>query len=126
MENKSKSFASLNNAVMAAEGAVTTISRVELNLLRKLATAQREKKARILLHGDSGHSLHEMLITHSNGSYIRPHINESSAKSFLVLEGEMMSFSLMIAEEYLIDTFLGPRKVVEMLCFEFRIRFFIL
>ncbi len=92
MENKSKSFVSLNNSVMAAKGAVTTISRVELNLLRKLATAQREKKARILLHGDSGHSLHEMLITHSNGSYIRPHINESSAKSFLVLEGEMMVF----------------------------------
>ncbi|MDB3944453.1 WbuC family cupin fold metalloprotein [Gammaproteobacteria bacterium] len=92
MENKSKSFVSLNNVVMAAKGAVTTISRVELNLLRKQATTQREKKARILLHGGSGHSLHEMLITFSNGSYIRPHINESSAKSFLVLEGEMMVF----------------------------------
>ena len=43
MENKSKSFVSLNNAVMAAEGAVTTISRVELNLLRKQATTQPEK-----------------------------------------------------------------------------------
>ena len=92
MADESKEFAVLSRLVMAAKGPITTVSGTELDRLQKLAATQREKQARILLHGDPAHSLHEMLITHTQGSYIRPHINEFSAKSFLMLVGEMTVF----------------------------------
>ncbi len=90
MPDKSKDFVPLSDLVLAAKGSVATLSNDVLVKLSEQALAHQMKKARILLHGKSDHALHEMLITHSRGRYIRPHINESSAKSFLVLEGEMM------------------------------------
>ena len=92
MTRKIDNFVVLNDVVSAVKGPTATLSRYALDRLREQALRHCQKKARILLHGDPGNSLHEMLITHCDGSYIRPHINEYSAKSFLVLEGEMMVF----------------------------------
>jgi len=92
MTRKIDNFVVLDDLVSAVKGPTATLSHYALDRLREQALRHRQKKARILLHGDPGNSLHEMLITHCNGSYIRPHINEYSAKSFLVFEGEMMIF----------------------------------
>ena len=90
MADKSNDFVPLSDLVLTTKGSVATLSNDVLLTLSEQALAHKMRKARILLHGKSDHRLHEMLIIHSRGSYIRPHINESSAKSFLVLDGEMM------------------------------------
>jgi cupin fold WbuC family metalloprotein len=92
MVNRSKNFSPLSDLVLATEGSVAILSSDVLANLSEQALSHQMKKARILLHGSPDHSLHEMLIAHCNGVYIRPHINELSAKSFLVLEGKMMVF----------------------------------
>lgn len=58
---------------------------------RTLARAARAPRgrARVLLHGDPGAALHEMLIALPAHSCDVPHINDRSAKSFHVLRGEV-------------------------------------
>lgn len=60
--------------------------------LKILVNEARENglgKARLLLHRDPSATLHEMLIVHAAGRYIRPHRNDASAKSYLVVAGLM-------------------------------------
>ena len=88
MNRKSNLFKQKSDTVYSAKGSVISISRADVDFLKGVATD--EKTARVLLHGEPDAALHEMLITHSFEQYIRPHINEQSAKSFLVFEGEMV------------------------------------
>jgi len=88
MNTKLKVFREGSGVVYSAEGSVITISGVDVDFLKGIAT--EEEKARALLHGKPNAVLHEMLIIHSFGQYIQPHINERSSKSFLVFEGEMV------------------------------------
>jgi len=90
MVAKWKNFRPLSELVYVPDREVTTLSSTVLKELRSRASQTSEKKSRILLHGNADSELHEMVITHSKGAYIRPHINESSAKSFLVFDGEMV------------------------------------
>ena len=90
MVAKWKNFRPLSELVYVPDREGTTLSSSVLEELRNQASQTSDKKARILLHGNPDNELHEMVITHSKGAYIRPHINESSAKSFLVFDGEMV------------------------------------
>ena len=84
------SFRPLSKEVYAPDGQVTKLSKAVLAKLRDQALAAPAKKSRILLHGDPENDLHEMVITHTRDTYIRPHINETSAKSFLVVDGKIV------------------------------------
>ena len=61
-----------------------------MNLLREQAIQSPTGSSRLLLHRDPAQSLHEMLIVHKRGFYIRPHINSNSAKSYTLIDGEMI------------------------------------
>ena len=76
--------------VFSVGGPVRTISQREIEFLRRTAKSASAKSARILLHGNPKFDLHEMLIVHIAGQYIQPHINDHSAKSFTVIDGEMI------------------------------------
>jgi cupin fold WbuC family metalloprotein len=65
------------------------MSKSEVDFLKIVAKQSPSKKSRVLLHSSPEKDLHEMLIVHSYGEYIQPHINAHSDKSFIVLEGEM-------------------------------------
>jgi cupin fold WbuC family metalloprotein len=68
----------------------TIIDSSTLNELRGHAMTAPQGNARILLHRDAATRLHEMLIVHKKGCYVRPHINKGSPKSYIMLEGEMV------------------------------------
>ena len=89
MGNNSSFLRQITPVVFSAEGSIRTISQKDVDFLCHTAKLAPEKTARILLHGNPSFDLHEMLIVHVAGQYIRPHINENSAKSFTVIEGEM-------------------------------------
>jgi len=57
--------------------------------LKSHANENPQQKSRLLLHQNIKDSLHQMLIVHSKGQYIRPHINTVSAKSWQVVEGKL-------------------------------------
>ena len=82
-------FSQLSDAVFVADEAVTTISSNDIDFLKHQATVLPVGKSRVLLHGKPEQLLHEMLIVHTRGTYIQPHINQRSAKSFLVVYGTM-------------------------------------
>ncbi len=75
--------------IYATQGSVVQISRSEIDFLQDVAVNSSSGKARALLHGSPEKDLHEMLIVHSFGQYIQPHINLDSAKSFVVMDGAM-------------------------------------
>jgi cupin fold WbuC family metalloprotein len=89
MKSKPDPFYQLSESVYSAKGPVVQISRSEVKFLQDVAANSSARKARALLHGSPDKDLHEMLIVHSFGQYIQPHINLNSAKSFVVLDGEM-------------------------------------
>jgi len=89
MGKKPDCFQRRSEAVYSAQDSVVCISRSQVDFLRNVAENSSTRKARVLLHGTPDKDLHEMLITHSFGQYIQPHINLNSAKSFVVLDGEM-------------------------------------
>ena len=89
MINEPDGFSRLSDAVFVADEAVTTISSNDIDFLKHQATVLPVRKSRVLLHGKPEQLLHEMLIVHMRGTYIQPHINQRSAKSFLVVSGTM-------------------------------------
>jgi cupin fold WbuC family metalloprotein len=90
MNRKSNIFKRHTEIVYSACDPVTVISKSDIEFLREISGKSQEGKARVLLHQDPQAGLHEMLIIHTFGRYIQPHINDQSAKSFLVLLGEMI------------------------------------
>ena len=89
MKKKPDFFQQLSETVYSAEEPVVCVSRSEIDYLHDVAANSSSGKARVLLHGSPDKDLHEMLIVHSFGQYIQPHINLDSAKSFIVLDGKM-------------------------------------
>ena len=90
MKIEPESFQVLSETVYSSQGPLVRISSSEIDFLQDAAENSPSRKARMLLHGSPDNDLHEMLIVHSFGQYIQPHINLDSAKSFLVLDGEMV------------------------------------
>jgi cupin fold WbuC family metalloprotein len=89
MEDK-RNLLEIGRGVFRLVGEESVVSAQSLARLKDVALEDEKRKARVLLHGDPQERLHEMVITHVHGHYIQPHINEASAKSFLVLEGQMV------------------------------------
>jgi len=86
MGDTTKKFVPVSETVFSNGRPILTISRPQLEFLKgKLPISSR-----LLLHKDSKEALHEMLIMHSSGTYIRPHINDGTDKSFLIIDGEMI------------------------------------
>ena len=89
MKKKPDFFQQRSEVVYSVEDSVIPVSKSEVDFLREVAENSSLRKARVLLHGSPDKDLHEMVIVHSFGQYIQPHINLDSAKSFIVLDGEM-------------------------------------
>jgi cupin fold WbuC family metalloprotein len=90
MTKKPEFFQQRSEVVYSVEDSIVSISSSDVDFLREVAENSSLRKARVLLHGSPDNDLHEMLISHSFGQYIQPHINNHSAKSFVVLDGEMV------------------------------------
>ena len=90
MKKKPDFFQQRSEVVYSVEDSVISISKSEVDFLREVAEHSSLRKARVLLHGSPDKDLHEMLIVHSFGQYIQPHINDHSTKSFVMLDGAMV------------------------------------
>lgn len=78
----------LSPGVFAADGPVVAAGRAHLDALRRRALRQGRTQ-RLLLHPDVGDALHEMLIVHPRGLYVRPHLMARSSKTYAMVDGEM-------------------------------------
>jgi len=68
---------------------VTKIDLAAIKLLKTRAAGNRRKRVRICAHPDVGDALHEMLIVHTKGAYVRPHKHQNKSESFHIIEGKL-------------------------------------
>lgn len=77
-----------NEEIFYSIGKLVEINRDDIDWLVSRAKQNCRKRARICAHLHPSDSLHEMLIVHTRGSYIRPHKHTNKSESFHVIDGE--------------------------------------
>ena len=64
------------------------ISKQDIDLLVKAAEENPRERARYCTHSSTEDDVHEMVIYHKKGTYIRPHKHLGKTESFLLISGE--------------------------------------
>lgn len=84
------SFNKKSEGVYIASQAIVKSNKSLVKMLSQIVKDGHRDSGRLLLHKSTEDTLHQMIITHSGGVYIRPHINLASDKSWHVIEGELI------------------------------------
>jgi len=85
----SKRFRKESDEVLYDLEPVVRISRKDVDFLKEKAEHNERKRIRLCAHSDIGDNLHEMVITHARGTYVRPHKHLGKIESFHVIEGSV-------------------------------------
>jgi cupin fold WbuC family metalloprotein len=75
--------------VLHADEKIVRVGHDEITALRQALTQSTRGRSRICAHRHSSDILHEMIITLSRGTYIRPHRHIGKCESFHIIEGEL-------------------------------------
>ena len=86
----------MSDAVFSKENIIKIDSR-KIQGLKQKALLSPRKTARLCLHKNIRDFLHEMVIVHCKGAYIRPHRHTDKTESFHIIEG---SFFLIIFDRH--------------------------
>lgn len=68
---------------------IIEISSIDLKKIKQIAHSNPTRKARYCAHKSVRSEIHEMIIFHEKGTYIRPHKHDKKSESYLLLNGEM-------------------------------------
>jgi cupin fold WbuC family metalloprotein len=78
----------INKEVLFAKKGVVKISCKEISSLKQKAMRNSRKRIRLCVHNHAADSVHEMIIVHKKGCYVRPHKHTDKFESFHVIEGQ--------------------------------------
>lgn len=84
------SFNKKSEGVYVASQMTVTSDKSIVKKLSHIVKDGNRDSGRLLLHKSTQDILHQMIIIHSGGVYIRPHINLASDKSWHVIEGKLI------------------------------------
>lgn len=76
-----------NPEVLYTRDALTSVDRYEIDHFKQLSSANPRKRVRLCAHADPADRLHEMVIIHERGAYVRPHKHPGKTESTHVIEG---------------------------------------
>lgn len=76
-----------NPEVLYPDEEFVMVSALDVALLKKMTIANPRKRIRLCMHPGIENSLHEMLILHTNTTYVRPHKHINKSESLHVVEG---------------------------------------
>lgn len=79
----------LNEEVLFGVGGVLSVARADIEELKERSRATARRRIRLCAHADAEEPLHEMLIVHERGCYVRPHRHAGKAESMHVIDGEV-------------------------------------
>jgi cupin fold WbuC family metalloprotein len=82
-------FTRISEEVLQAKGPLVEISRQDIQRLKQQSLATPRQRIRICAHPDVADPLHEMLIVHARGAYVRPHKHLNKSESVHIIEGEV-------------------------------------
>lgn len=77
----------INDEVYYCDDRVVKVSQNDIKDFQKKALANERERVRLCSHRGTNDTLHEMLIVHTKGTYIRPHKHSNKSESFHVIEG---------------------------------------
>ena len=81
-------FNKFNDEVFYAGDRIIKVSKKDIFQLKQFARQTTRQRGRLCAHKDIESSVHEMLIVHEKGAYVRPHMHMGKSESFHVIEGE--------------------------------------
>lgn len=81
---RTKSF---NDEVVYADDRIVKISDCDVAALKQKAKINARQRMRICTHRDVNDNVHEMIIVHYRGVYVKPHKHFNKIESFHILEG---------------------------------------
>jgi cupin fold WbuC family metalloprotein len=76
-----------NREVLYPDETLVRVDRQDIEQLKQLAASNARQRVRICTHQNAQETVHEMLIVHGQGTYVRPHKHLNRGESFHVLEG---------------------------------------
>jgi cupin fold WbuC family metalloprotein len=76
-----------NEEVLYAEEDVVKVDARDIDGLVELARKNPRERVRLCAHVDVDDTLHEMLIVHARGAYVRPHKHPGKNESFHIITG---------------------------------------
>lgn len=79
----------INEEVLVTLESITQIDKSDIEWLKAKAARNVRKRVRLCAHRSIDDKVHEMLIVHSKGTYIRPHKHPGKSESFHVIEGAL-------------------------------------
>jgi cupin fold WbuC family metalloprotein len=79
----------LNDEVLVASSPLVQLGRADIEALKRQALTNPRCRIRICAHPDTADRLHEMLIVHTRGAYVRPHKHLQKSESVHIIEGEV-------------------------------------
>ena len=82
-------FKVINKEVLYALDNFTNVNGGDIELLKDKASMNPRKRIRFCAHKGTDDTLHEMLIIHSKGAYVRPHKHLNKSESFHIIEGHL-------------------------------------
>ncbi len=68
---------------------VTAVNHADIQRLIGLAAKNPRQRIRLCAHPDTEDRLHEMLIVHAKGTYVRPHKHPGKSESFHMIGGQL-------------------------------------
>ena len=77
----------LNEEVIFADEEIVTVDIDFIKNLKELANKNERKRIRLCTHKNLNENIHEMLIVHTNNTYVKPHKHINKIESFHVIEG---------------------------------------
>ncbi len=77
----------ISEEVLVADEDIVRVGAANLEQLRGAAAANARRRVRICAHHDPAEPLHEMVIVHMQGVYVRPHKHVGKSESMHVVEG---------------------------------------
>jgi cupin fold WbuC family metalloprotein len=80
-------FFKKNDEVLIADGNLSCLSLEDIDYIKKIAKSNPRQRVRICTHLQIEDSLHEMVIVHTCGAYIRPHKHINKSEAVHVIEG---------------------------------------
>ena len=85
-------FKKYNDEVFYSDHPVTTVGPAEIDFLKRAAADNPRRRARLCAHPDTKDALHEMMIVHMGGTYVRLHKHLGKSESFHLIEGALTVF----------------------------------
>lgn len=82
-----RKYRSLNPEVLYTETASTAVDRSDIDRFKQLSSLNPRKRVRLCAHRSPDDRLHEMLIVHERGAYVRPHKHPGKSESTHIIEG---------------------------------------